>query len=217
MCVRTFNCLHNPIYKEEAREFDNLSSRFHINREYCSVHYRAFSTSRFGRDHHWTSKINRQKFARINSNMFIKIIYLISAISALASAAPKRTTRSTIPIWHMPCGENSGLEVFSLDNFEENVEFNFEENIEFNFETLRLQHQLTMNDYLYQDYEYLYEGVSFILHDRQYIPNWLPDKKDTDLVRRLTNANSLMVSLITKLTVAFLRCAFEFWVWSFCY
>lgn len=37
-CVYT-NCLHNPIYKEEEREFDNLSSRSHVDREYRSVPY----------------------------------------------------------------------------------------------------------------------------------------------------------------------------------
>lgn len=31
-----FDCLHNPIYKEEALEFDNLSSRSHVDREYRS-------------------------------------------------------------------------------------------------------------------------------------------------------------------------------------
>jgi len=137
--------------------------------------------------------------------MFIKIVCFISTIFALTSAAPKRTSRSTVPIWHMPCGEDSDLEVSSSSE-------SFEENIKYNLENLRLQHQLTMNAYLNQDYEYLYEGVSFTLYDHQYIPNWLPDKKDTNLVRSLANSNSLMVSLITKLIVTFLRCIFEFWI-----
>ncbi|XP_025264221.1 uncharacterized protein LOC112637835 [Camponotus floridanus] len=124
--------------------------------------------------------------------MFIKIVCLISIIFALTSAAPKRTSRSpkrtsrSIPIWHMPCGEDYDLEVPSSSE-------SFEENIKFNVENLRLQHQLTMNAYLNQDFEYLYEGVSFTLYDHQYIPNWLPDIKDTNLVRSLANSNSLMI------------------------
>lgn len=84
-----------------------------------------------------------------------------------------------------------------------------EENIKFNLENLKLQHRLTMNNYLNQDYDYLYEGVSITLYDYQYIPNWLPDKKDTNLVRRLANTNSQMVSLIIELIAALLCCTFE--------
>lgn len=136
--------------------------------------------------------------------MFIKIVCLISTIFALTSAAPKRTSRSTVPMWHMPCGEDSDLGVSLVESSEENIKFTLK--------NLKLQHQLTMSNYLNQDYEYLYEGVSITLYDYQYIPNWLPDKKDTNLVRRLANANSQMVSLITKLIVTLLCCTFELWI-----
>ncbi|XP_072759501.1 uncharacterized protein [Anoplolepis gracilipes] len=118
--------------------------------------------------------------------MFIKKVCLISTIFALTSAAPKRISRSTIPIWYVPCGEDIELEVGSPENFEEDTEFTFE--------SLRLQHQLTMNDYLNRDYEYLYERVRIGVHDHQYIPNWLPSKKDVNLVRRLANANSQTIA-----------------------
>lgn len=130
--------------------------------------------------------------------MFIKKVCLVSAIFALTSAAPKRISRSTVPIWHMPCGEGSDLEITSSEHLEEDIKSNFE--------ILRLQHQLTMNDYLNRDYEYLYERVRIGIRDHQYIPNWVPGKKDTNLVRRLADANSQTVSAITEKIVAFLRC-----------
>ncbi|XP_070170643.1 uncharacterized protein [Polyergus mexicanus] len=114
--------------------------------------------------------------------MFIKKVCLVSAIFALTSAAPKRISRSTVPIWHVPCGEGSDLEITSSEHLEEDIRSNFE--------ILRLQHQLTMNDYLNRDYEYLYERVRIGIRDHQYIPNWVPGKKDTNLVRRLADANS---------------------------
>lgn len=126
--------------------------------------------------------------------MFIKKVCFISAIFAVTSAAPRRISRSTVPIWHIPCGEDPNLEITSSENLEEDIKSNFE--------SLKLQHQLTMSDYLNRDYEYLYERVRIGIHDYQYVPNWLPSKKDTNLVRRLANVNSQTVSVIAKLIVA---------------
>lgn len=51
--MRAYGCLHNLIYKEEAREFDNLSSRSHVDREYRSVPYHYhFSYNTIRRDRH---------------------------------------------------------------------------------------------------------------------------------------------------------------------
>jgi len=68
-------------------------------------------------------------------------------------------------------------------------------------ENLRLQHQLTMNDYLNRDYEYLYERVRIGVDDHQYIPNWIPGKKDVNLIKKLANANTPMVSTVIQLTL----------------
>ncbi|RLU25489.1 hypothetical protein DMN91_001645 [Ooceraea biroi] len=118
----------------------------------------------------------------MNSNMFLKRVCLIAVILAVAAAAPRRTARSTVPSWHLPCGEDFEVEVASSENLEEELRISLE--------SLKLQHQLTMNDYLNRDYDYLYERVRIGVHDHQYIPNWVPDKKDVNLVRRLASADS---------------------------
>lgn len=78
---------------------------------------------------------------------------------------------------------------------------NLAEEMKTSLENLRLQHQLTMNDYLNRDYEYLYERVRIGVDDHQYIPNWVPSKKDVNLIRKLANANTPMVSTVTQLTL----------------
>ncbi|EFN79199.1 uncharacterized protein LOC105188021 [Harpegnathos saltator] len=114
--------------------------------------------------------------------MFLERVCLISAAVFVAvSAAPKRVTRSTVPTWHVPCGEDYDVEVASWEVLEEETMNSLE--------SLRLQHQLLMGDYLSRDYNYLYERVDFSVKKKQYIPNWLPDKKDVDLVKRLANAS----------------------------
>lgn len=68
-------------------------------------------------------------------------------------------------------------------------------------ENLRLQHQLTMNDYLNRDYEYLYERVRIGVDDHQYIPNWVPGQKDVNLIRKLANAHTPMVSTVNSINI----------------
>lgn len=102
-------------------------------------------------------------------------------------------------MWYRPCGEDIDTAVASLESFEE------EANI--SLESLKLQYRLTMNDYLVRDYNYLYEQVHFGLDKRQYIPNWLPGKRDVELVKNLTNADSQTVSAINDDFARFDRAA----------
>lgn len=122
--------------------------------------------------------------------MFLERVCLISTIFAVAFAAP-RLSGST-PTWHLPCGELN-LQAVPLKNLEEEMKTSLE--------NLRLQHQLTMNDYLNRDYEYLYERVRIGVDDHQYIPNWVPGKKDVYLIRKLADANTPMVSAVIQLTL----------------
>lgn len=134
-------------------------------------------------------ELHRAKFAIINSNMFFERICLTSVIFAVAFAAP---ISESIPTWHLPCGKLN-LQVVALKNLEEEMETSLE--------NLRLQHQLTMNEYLNRDYEYLYERVRIGVDDHQYIPNWVPGTKDVNLIEKLTNANTPMVSTVIQLTL----------------
>lgn len=145
-------------------------------------------------------KYNREKSATINSSMFLERVCLISAIFAVALAAPRIS--GSIPTWHLPCGELS-LQAVSLKNLEEEMRTSLE--------SLRLQHQLTMNDYLNRDYEYLYERVRIGVDDHQYIPNWVPGKKDVNLIRKLADANTPMVSVSHSVNIVtrFCRTCFE--------
>ncbi|XP_011687678.1 PREDICTED: uncharacterized protein LOC105449917 [Wasmannia auropunctata] len=114
--------------------------------------------------------------------MFLERVCLISAVIAVALAAPRIS--GSMPTWHIPCGEPSSPAV-SLKNLEEEMKTSLA--------NLRLQHQLTMNDYLNRDYEYLYERVRIGVDDHQYIPNWVPGKKDVNLIRKLATANTPMI------------------------
>lgn len=114
--------------------------------------------------------------------MFLERVCLISAVIAVALAAPRIS--GSMPTWHIPCGELSSAAV-SLKNLEEEMKTSLA--------NLRLQHQLTMNDYLNRDYEYLYERVRIGVDDHQYIPNWVPGKKDVNLIRKLATANTPMI------------------------
>ncbi|XP_076658887.1 uncharacterized protein LOC143362525 [Halictus rubicundus] len=111
---------------------------------------------------------------------------LLLSFLTVVTAAPSRSTRSTVPIWHRPCGEVMDIEATSVENFEEEVKTSLE--------SLRLQHRLTMDDYLNRDYEYLYERVRIGVHDHQYIPNWVPGKKDVNTIKRLVNAKPQMIA-----------------------
>ena len=122
--------------------------------------------------------------------MLLERINLISSILAVAFAAPKIS--GSIPIWHLPCGKLN-LRAVPLKNLEEEMKTSLE--------NLKLQHQLTLKDYLIRDYEYLYEKVRIGVDDHQYIPNWVPGKKDVNLVRKLVDASTPMVSTIIQLTL----------------
>ncbi|XP_071556208.1 uncharacterized protein [Temnothorax nylanderi] len=114
--------------------------------------------------------------------MFLERVCLISAIFAVTFAAPRIS--GSVPTWHLPCGELD-YQTVPLKNLENEMKSSLE--------NLKLQHQLTMNDYLNRDYEYLYERVRIGVDDHQYIPNWVPGKKDVNLVRKLADANTPMI------------------------
>ncbi|XP_033322949.1 uncharacterized protein LOC117218558 [Megalopta genalis] len=111
---------------------------------------------------------------------------ILLSILAAVSGMPRRSTRSTVPSWHLPCGEEIEMELATIENFEEEVKSSLER--------LRLQHRLTMADYLYRDYEYLYERVRIGVHDHQYIPNWVPGKNDVNKIKRLVDAKPQMIA-----------------------
>ncbi|KOC70507.1 hypothetical protein WH47_00652 [Habropoda laboriosa] len=114
--------------------------------------------------------------------MFVSCGYLLISVLAVVSGAPKRTIRSTLPMWHLPCGDQIEIEQVpaSLVNVEKEVRISIE--------SLRLQHRVAMDDYLNRDYEYLYERVRIGVHEHQYIPNWVPSKKDVNTIKKLTHA-----------------------------
>ncbi|XP_043267845.1 uncharacterized protein [Venturia canescens] len=108
---------------------------------------------------------------------FIATVTIV-ALTSIVSAAPNRAKRSLTPSWHLPCGDVLESETASLGNTEDDVKASLE--------SIKLQHQLTMNDYLNRDYEYLYEAVRFSIQDHQYIPNWIPGKKDVNMLKNLS-------------------------------
>ncbi|XP_029046004.1 uncharacterized protein LOC114877509 [Osmia bicornis bicornis] len=112
--------------------------------------------------------------------MFVTRGYLLITILAVASSAPRRGRRSTVPGWHLPCGVALDTELPSISSLDEEIGASIE--------SLRLQHRLAMDDYLNRDYEYLYERVRIGVHEHQYIPNWVPGEKDISIVRRLNKA-----------------------------
>ncbi|XP_011878736.1 PREDICTED: uncharacterized protein LOC105568011 [Vollenhovia emeryi] len=114
--------------------------------------------------------------------MFLERVCLISVVFAVTFAAPRIS--GSIPSWHLPCGELN-LQAVPLKNLEDEMKSSLE--------NLSLQHQLTMSDYLNRDYEYLYERVRIGVDDHQYIPNWVPGKKDVNLVRKLADSDTSMI------------------------
>ncbi|XP_076634008.1 uncharacterized protein LOC143348073 [Colletes latitarsis] len=115
--------------------------------------------------------------------MFLSRSCLLISVLAVVSGAPKRSTRSEVPMWHLPCGEME-TDGSSFANLEEEVKISLE--------SLRLQHQLAMQDYLNRDYEYLYERVRIGVHEHQYIPNWVPGKKDVNMIKRLAKPQMII-------------------------
>ncbi|CAK9830580.1 hypothetical protein ANTRET_LOCUS7729 [Anthophora retusa] len=123
--------------------------------------------------------------------MLVSCSYLLISIIVVVSGAPRRNARSTTPTWYIPCGEEIEIEASSV---------NVEEEVRISIESLKLQHQLTMDDYLNRDYEYLYERVRIGVHEHQYIPNWVPSKKDVSSIKKLTNSTAqTIVSHFPKL------------------
>ncbi|OAD54613.1 hypothetical protein WN48_06501 [Eufriesea mexicana] len=113
--------------------------------------------------------------------MFVSRGYLLISILVVVSAAPRRSGKLAQPMWYLPCGENLDTDPMPFVNVEEEVSNSIQE--------LRIQHKLTMNHYLNQDYDYLYERVRIGVHEHQYIPNWVPGKKDVSAIKRLTKAS----------------------------
>jgi hypothetical protein len=104
-------------------------------------------------------------------------------------------TKSPVPYWHLPCGdveERDPTEPRDLD-----------EDIRISLRNLRIQHELMLSDYLSKDYEFLYERVRIGVHEHQYIPNWLPGKKDVHAVKKLTHVKPQMVSMPRPCTSRF--------------
>ncbi|KAL0130007.1 hypothetical protein PUN28_001945 [Cardiocondyla obscurior] len=114
--------------------------------------------------------------------MFLERICQLSIILAVAFAAPRNF--GSTPAWHQPCGQLDLQPVPSK---------NLKEEMRSSLESLKLQHQLTIKDYLNRDYEYLYERVRIGVDDHQYIPNWVPGTKDVNLVRKLADTNTPMI------------------------
>ncbi|XP_053598027.1 uncharacterized protein LOC103572836 [Microplitis demolitor] len=89
----------------------------------------------------------------------------------------KRHSYLQLPFWHIPCGEPV------TENAMNSVS---EQDIELSLERIKTQHQNALSDYLHHDYEYLYEHVKVGPAEHQYIPNWVPGKKEVHIVKRLT-------------------------------
>lgn len=104
----------------------------------------------------------------------------------IAVAAPNRNVRSLTapPLWHLPCGE-----VIEQDSYEDS-----QQDLGSILSDLSLQHQIMLQDYLNRDYEYLYDRVRIGVHEHQYIPNWVPGKKDSNHIRKLSKSSQQTVS-----------------------
>lgn len=113
------------------------------------------------------------------SNKYNKI-FILSLLILGISGLPVRHKRHSylqLPFWHIPCGEPV------TENAMNSVS---EQDIELSLERIKTQHQNALSDYLHHDYEYLYEHVKVGPAEHQYIPNWVPGKKEVHIVKRLT-------------------------------
>lgn len=63
---------------------------------------------------------------------------------------------------------------------------------------VEIQYQLTLKNYLLQDFEYLYEKVQIGVNEHQYIPSWIPGKKDVNAIIRL-NKPTLNLQTVSTL------------------
>ncbi|XP_076667832.1 uncharacterized protein LOC143368711 [Andrena cerasifolii] len=99
--------------------------------------------------------------------------------------APRRSSKSLVPTWYLPCGGEVETEAPEAVNFEEDISVSLG--------SLSFQHKMTLDNYLTRDYEYLYERVRIGVHQHQYIPNWVPGKKDVNRIKSLANATPQMI------------------------
>ncbi|KAI4484996.1 hypothetical protein M0802_012879 [Mischocyttarus mexicanus] len=109
--------------------------------------------------------------------MRFEILCIFFALLATTIAAPNRNVRyvADLPPWYLPCG----------DVIEEDFDMDSQQELESLMSRLKLQHKITLQDYLTHDYEYLYNRVRIGVHEYQYIPNWIPGKKESNNIRKL--------------------------------
>lgn len=130
--------------------------------------------------------------------MFASRSYLLISILAVASGAPKIRIKSSIPTWYLPCGE-----ILEID--ESNEEASTDVDVKLYVQRLKIQHNLTLSNYLLQDYDYLYEKVRIGVNEHQYIPNWVPGKKDANAMKRRIK------SALSPQTVSAVRLSYVHW------
>ncbi|XP_012267967.2 uncharacterized protein LOC105692961 [Athalia rosae] len=106
---------------------------------------------------------------------------ILTMLIAASHSAPRRQRRTPVPSWHKPCGQSLVQVMRVIENFEEEIR----EGID----NIALQHQITLNNYLYSDYDFLYERARLGVQKHQYIPSWVPGKKDVNSVKKLKNSS----------------------------
>ncbi|XP_011499721.1 PREDICTED: uncharacterized protein LOC105363669 [Ceratosolen solmsi marchali] len=125
------------------------------------------------------------------SVLLIVSAVLVAARVPIALSAPFYS-KSPVPYWHLPCGDNGERDYADPRDLDEEIRTSLK--------NLRIQHELMLNDYLSKDYEFLYESVRIGVHEHQYIPNWLPGKKDVHSVKKLAHIKpQLLVKYLPKL------------------
>uniref|UniRef100_A0A6V7LPD5 Uncharacterized protein n=1 Tax=Bracon brevicornis TaxID=1563983 RepID=A0A6V7LPD5_9HYME len=127
--------------------------------------------------------------------MHSAIVLVIVCVIGAGTASPVRKQRSLDPFWHLPCGEAIQAGVVTPENLREEIATTIE--------SLKLQHQLTLTDYLSRDYDFLYERVRLGVHRHQYITNWIPGKKDVNAIKSLSGQDAQIVSTDEKLIKIF--------------
>ncbi|KAH0551974.1 uncharacterized protein LOC123270754 [Cotesia glomerata] len=128
----------------------------------------------------------------LNGKVFIFFI-CFGGICAVPLRFKRHYHHLQLPFWYVPCGEPV------TDNVITGVS---EQEIEASLERIKNQHQNALSDYLHHDYEYLYENVKVGPKEHQFIPNWVPGKKEVRIVKRLTDGSSqTIISHLPKLHV----------------
>lgn len=114
---------------------------------------------------------------------FICLIEYLSAHPVQYSSLPK-------PFWHEPCGVATEIDTPSPIGVDNNIQ----ESLSTYYQSVKLTHQLTLSNFLFHDFDYLYEKVRIGVLQRQYVPNWLPGSIDTHSVKRLAHRSNRTVS-----------------------